>query len=121
VLARPRRYPDPIDPHAAPSRLIEAFDEVLDLRQHLLVSHGLGCLVDVHHHGPLEVGLFEPQTLQPGCDVRPCLALASVTVESGLLVTRSAMASNPLSLPRHLACRFAAKCPAGAEAPAQTE
>jgi hypothetical protein len=36
--------------------LIEAFDEVLDLRQHLLIPHGLGRLVDVHHHGPLEVG-----------------------------------------------------------------
>jgi hypothetical protein len=33
-----------------------AFDEVLDLRQHLLIPHGLGRLVDVHHHGPLEVG-----------------------------------------------------------------
>jgi hypothetical protein len=36
--------------------LVEAFDEMLDLRQHLLVSHGLGRLVDVHHYGPLEVG-----------------------------------------------------------------
>jgi hypothetical protein len=35
---------------------MEAFEEVLDLRQHLLISHGLGRLVDVHHHGPLEVG-----------------------------------------------------------------
>jgi hypothetical protein len=55
MLARPRSDPDPIDPHAAVGRLIEAFDEVLDLRQHLFVSHGLGGLVDVHHHGPLEV------------------------------------------------------------------
>ena len=31
-------------------------EKVLDLRQHLLVSHGLGGLIDVHHHGPLEVG-----------------------------------------------------------------
>jgi hypothetical protein len=36
--------------------LIEAFDEVLDLLLHLLVTHGLGRLVDVHHQGPLEVG-----------------------------------------------------------------
>jgi hypothetical protein len=28
--------------------LIEAFDEVLDLRQHPLLPHGLGRLVDVH-------------------------------------------------------------------------
>jgi hypothetical protein len=50
------RHPDPIDPHASIGRLIEAFDEVLDLGQHLLIPHGLGRLVDVHHHGPLEVG-----------------------------------------------------------------
>jgi hypothetical protein len=56
VLARPRLHPDPIDPHAAVGRLVEAFDEVLDLLQHLLIPHGLGRLVDVHHHGPLEVG-----------------------------------------------------------------
>ena len=31
--------------------LLEAFEEVLDLG----VFHGLGRLVDVHHHGPLEV------------------------------------------------------------------
>jgi len=55
VLARPDRHPFPIDPHAAPSGLVEAFDEVLELRQHLLIAHGLGRLVDVHHHGPLEV------------------------------------------------------------------
>jgi hypothetical protein len=30
--------------------------QVLDLRLHLLIPHGLGRLVDVHHHGPLEVG-----------------------------------------------------------------
>jgi len=38
-------------------RLIEAFEEVLDLRQHLFVSHGPGGLVDApfHHGGPLEV------------------------------------------------------------------
>jgi hypothetical protein len=45
-----------LDPHAAVSGLIEAFDEVLDLRQHLLIPHGLGRLVHVHHHGPLKVG-----------------------------------------------------------------
>jgi hypothetical protein len=33
---------DPIDPHTAEGGLVEAFDEVLDLRQHLFVSHGLG-------------------------------------------------------------------------------
>jgi hypothetical protein len=44
-------HPDPIDPHASVGRLIEAFEEVLDLR----ILHGLGRLVDVHHHGPLEV------------------------------------------------------------------
>jgi hypothetical protein len=36
--------------------LIEAFDEVLDLGIHLLIPHGLGRLVDVRHHGPLENG-----------------------------------------------------------------
>jgi len=36
---------------AAVGGLIEAFDEVLDLR----VPHGLGRLVDVHHHGQLKV------------------------------------------------------------------
>jgi hypothetical protein len=56
VLARPRSHPLPIDPHAAVGWLVEAFDEVLDLRLHLLIPHGLGRLVDVHHHGPLEVG-----------------------------------------------------------------
>ena len=35
--------------------MVEAFEEVLDLRHHLPIPHGLGCLVDVHHHGPLEV------------------------------------------------------------------
>jgi hypothetical protein len=55
-LARPGSDPNPIDPHAAVGGLVEAFDEVLDLRQHLLIPHGLGRLVDVHHHGPLEVG-----------------------------------------------------------------
>jgi hypothetical protein len=29
-----------IDPHAAVDGLVEAFNEILDLRQHLLVSHG---------------------------------------------------------------------------------
>jgi len=48
--------PDPIDPHAAVGGLVEAFAEVLDLRQHLLIPHGLGRPVDVHHHGPLKVG-----------------------------------------------------------------
>jgi hypothetical protein len=33
-------------------RPIEAFEDVLDLRQHLFVSHDL---VDVHHHSLLEV------------------------------------------------------------------
>ena len=46
----------PIDPHATVGGLVEAFEEVLDLRLHLLIPHGLGRLVDVHHHGPLEVG-----------------------------------------------------------------
>jgi hypothetical protein len=45
-----------VDPHAAVGGLVEAFEEVLDLSSHLLISHGLGRLVDVHHHGPLEVG-----------------------------------------------------------------
>ena len=31
-LARPGLHPDPVDPHASIGRLIEAFDEVLDLR-----------------------------------------------------------------------------------------
>jgi hypothetical protein len=62
MTARPPLHPDPIDPHAAVGRLIEAFDEVLDLRQHLLIPHGLGRLVDVHHHGPLEVGAGAPAT-----------------------------------------------------------
>ena len=56
MLARPRSHPDPIDPHASEGRLVEAFDEVLDLGQHLLVPNGLGRLVPVHHHDPLEVG-----------------------------------------------------------------
>jgi hypothetical protein len=34
---------------------MEAFEEVLDLGLHLVVPHGLGRLVDIHHHGPLEV------------------------------------------------------------------
>jgi hypothetical protein len=55
VLARPGSDLLTVDPHAPVRRLIEAFEEVLDLRHHLLVSHGLGGLVDVHHHGPLEV------------------------------------------------------------------
>ncbi|MGA7260274.1 MAG: hypothetical protein WCA23_01225 [Stellaceae bacterium] len=56
VLALPDWHPFPIDPHGAVGGLIEAFDEVLDLRLHLLIPHGLGRLVNVHHHGPLEVG-----------------------------------------------------------------
>jgi hypothetical protein len=44
-LARPGCHPDPIDPHASIGRLIEAFDEVFDLGEHLFVSHGLGGLV----------------------------------------------------------------------------
>jgi len=55
IPARPDRHPFPIDPHAAPGGLLEAFEEILDLGEHLLVSHGLGGLVDAHHHGPLEV------------------------------------------------------------------
>ena len=51
-----RSDPNPIDPRATPRGLIEAFEEVLDLRQHLLIPHCLGRLVDVHHHCPLEVG-----------------------------------------------------------------
>ena len=35
------RHPLPIVPHAAVGALIEAFEEVLDLRQRLLLSHGL--------------------------------------------------------------------------------
>jgi hypothetical protein len=35
--------------------LIEAFEEVLDLGLHLCLLHGLGRLVDIHRHGPLEV------------------------------------------------------------------
>ena len=46
MLARPRSDPDPIDTHAAVGGLVEAFDEVLDLRQHLLIPHGLGRLVE---------------------------------------------------------------------------
>src|SRR6516165_4613256 len=41
-LARPGLHPRAIDPHTAFRRLVEAFEEVLDLRHHLLVSHGLG-------------------------------------------------------------------------------
>jgi hypothetical protein len=47
--------PLPVYPHAAVGGLVEAFEEVLDLRRHLLLPHGFGRLVDVHHHGPLEV------------------------------------------------------------------
>ena len=32
-------HPNPIDPHSPVRRLIEAFEEVLDLGQHLFVSH----------------------------------------------------------------------------------
>jgi hypothetical protein len=56
VLGRPGCHPDPIDPHAAIGRLVEAFEEILDLGRHLFILHGLGRLVDVHYHGPLEVG-----------------------------------------------------------------
>jgi hypothetical protein len=48
-------HPDPIDPLAAVGRLIGAFEEVLDLGFDLRLLHGLGRLVHVHHHGPLEV------------------------------------------------------------------
>ena len=41
VLGAPGVHPDPTDPHAAVGGLIEAFGEVLDLCQHLLLSHGL--------------------------------------------------------------------------------
>jgi hypothetical protein len=43
---------------------LKPFEEVLDLGLHLLIPHGLGCLVDVHHHGPLEVGDGAGQGLQ---------------------------------------------------------
>src|ERR1700746_3941920 len=56
VLGGPGSDPLPIDPHAAVGRLIEAFHEVLDLSLDLSFPHGLGRLVGVHHHGPLEVG-----------------------------------------------------------------
>jgi hypothetical protein len=56
VVCGPRSDPLAIDPHAAVGRLVEAFEEVFDLRQHLLIPHGLGRPVDVHHHCPLEVG-----------------------------------------------------------------
>jgi hypothetical protein len=56
MLARPGSDPLAVDPHAAVGGLVKAFDEVLDLSQHLLIPHGLGRLVDVHHHSPLEVG-----------------------------------------------------------------
>jgi hypothetical protein len=37
MLAGPRSDPNPFDPHTAVGGLIEAFDEVLDLGQHLLI------------------------------------------------------------------------------------
>jgi hypothetical protein len=40
-----------IDPNASIGRLVEAFEEVLDLG----IPNRLGRLVDVHHHAPLEV------------------------------------------------------------------
>jgi hypothetical protein len=46
--------------------LVEAFDEMLDLRQHLLVSHGLGGLVDFHHHCLLEVRHGAGYCVHPG-------------------------------------------------------
>jgi hypothetical protein len=52
----PGSDPRTIEPHAAVGGLIEAFDEVLNLRQHLLIAHGLAAWSTVHHHGPLEVG-----------------------------------------------------------------
>jgi hypothetical protein len=57
----PSRDDQVVDPlaegaHASIGRLVEAFDEVLDLSQHLLIPHGIGRLVDAHHHGPLEMG-----------------------------------------------------------------
>jgi hypothetical protein len=62
VLGAPGVHPDAIDPPAAVGRLIEAFDEVLDLRQHLLIPDGLGRLVD------------------GGCaDLGPCLAMLEST------------------------------------------
>ena len=39
LAAPPDRHP--IDPHAAVGGLVEAFGEVLDLCQHLLIPHGL--------------------------------------------------------------------------------
>ena len=42
VLGAPGVHPDPTDPHAAVGGgLVEAFEEVLDLGQRLLLSHGL--------------------------------------------------------------------------------
>jgi hypothetical protein len=38
-------HPLSVDPDASLGRLIEAFEEVLDLRLHLLIRHGLGRLV----------------------------------------------------------------------------
>jgi hypothetical protein len=55
MLGRPDSNPLTIDPHTSIGWLVEAFEEVLDLRQHLLIPHCLSRLVDVHHHGPLEV------------------------------------------------------------------
>ena len=46
--------------------MVEAFDEMLDLRQHLLVSHGLGGLVDFHHHCLLEVRHGAGYCVHPG-------------------------------------------------------
>jgi hypothetical protein len=56
MLARPRNHPNPIDPHAAVGGLVEAFDEVLDLRLHLLIPHGLGGLVDCPSSWPAGSG-----------------------------------------------------------------
>jgi hypothetical protein len=51
MLARPRSHPNLIDPHASIGRLVEAFEEVFDRG----IANRRGRLVDVHHHGPLEV------------------------------------------------------------------
>jgi len=48
-LARPDRNPFPIDPHTSMGRLIEAFEEVLDLGVHLssLMALAAGSTVEI--------------------------------------------------------------------------
>jgi hypothetical protein len=47
MLAAPGMHPFAVDPHSAVGGLVEAFDEVLDLRPHLFIPHGIGRLVHV--------------------------------------------------------------------------